>query len=184
MKPAMVQRKKSYFTQSVSGILILFATLILGSAVFSNSETQGLSPQQKYQKLMMRFKQIQRQTLQNNPELRKEKVKLDSRIEKKMKGYLEEFNVDVQRVREIKKKLSLSKNMSRQEKQKLIGEFQSIKKQYQKARKKMMNNTNLIKKQQRIYQKVVAAMQKTNPEVRDILRQMRQMMQRQRKPQK
>jgi hypothetical protein len=164
MKPAMVQRKKSYFTQSVSGILILFATLILGSAVFSNSETQGLSPQQKYQKL--------------------EKVKLDSRIEKKMKGYLEEFNVDVQRVREIKKKLSLSKNMSRQEKQKLIGEFQSIKKQYQKARKKMMNNTNLIKKQQRIYQKVVAAMQKTNPEVRDILRQMRQMMQRQRKPQK
>lgn len=145
-----------------------------GKGMGSQQQKELQDAQKKVRDLSQQIGDIQKKAMEANPELQKQREDLRSLLKEKMeaKGHTPDQNID--RMKEIRKQLSESKDLPKSERQKLMQEFQNTARTFRQAQKEAMQDPEVQKARQAFQDDLMAAMKKEDPKVEQLIQDLRQ----------
>ncbi|MFA9462123.1 hypothetical protein [Thiohalorhabdus methylotrophus] len=170
-------------------IVLLTGALFVGSAAAQTGQSGGgaggsgmneelkkeiRQAQQRVQELRQRIGKIQQQALQNNPELQEQRQDLKGLLKEKMQAKGTTPDKDLDRMKEIRKKLSGNKDMPQGERQQLMQEFQKKAQGFQKAQKAAMKDPEVQEARKEFRDNLMTAMKEEEPKVDQLLQDLQQ----------
>lgn len=161
----------------------LLATLglsLLSCVAFAQPEAgQGqaaggqMSLQDKAQQVQQQLIEIQRKTLEENPELRDQGEALEALITETMKEQGATPQEDTERLQELQQQAQ-NPNASQAERQEMAAEFQQIQQDLIRARQRAAQDQEVQSEQAEFQTAMLEAMQEQNPRTEELLAEMRE----------
>jgi len=165
---------KTPIRQKVSAALkaAAVASLILAPAAAFGQQApappQPQGPAQEAQAIQQRLQSIQQKALEENPELQQMQKDYEASVEKAMKEKGANPDEDIERLREIQSKAA-DQELSDEERQALVGEFQKIRQKLMQAEQQAMQSAEVASKREELQEAVVDAMVEEDPETEKLL---------------
>jgi len=146
-----------------------------GDSGMSQQKKQELrQAQKKVRELRQQIGQIQQKAMNNNPDLQKQQEDLKGLVKDKMKAKGQNPDQDISRMKEIRQKLQNNKDMPKDERQKLMQEFQKTTQSFQQAQKSVMQDPEVQEARSQFRDDLMAAMKEENPKVEQMIKDMEQ----------
>jgi len=130
--------------------------------------------QKKVRDLRQQLGQIQQKALDNNPELKQQQKDLQSLMKDKVKGQVDGADKKMARLKEIRSTLQGNKDMPKEERQKLMKEFQSTAQEFQQAQKKAMQDPEVQQAREKFQKDMRAAMNEEDPNTDQLMQDLQQ----------
>ena len=127
----------------------------------------------EYMELQKHITQIQNDTLQAHPELKKEEESLRKLVLEKMSSSGKSAKEDMDEIIELEKKLR-SGETPEDERQTLMGEYQKKAVAFRNAQNEAMKNPEVQAAQKKFMEDVMTAMKEKDPKVEQLMQQLQQ----------
>jgi rubrerythrin len=134
---------------------------------------------QNVEQLMERRSELQKEitgirgeAFDSNPELEKRLKKLVEKTNNVMKQYLDDEQVDMQRLQELHKKLN-NPDLNATRKSELKKEFDGLYLAYKRAKSKASRNRTVMRMRKDFYEDLFAAMREEDPKVKQKIQELR-----------
>jgi hypothetical protein len=134
---------------------------------------QTMPAQQRAQEVQGELIEIQRNTLEENPELREQGEKLEQLITDTMKEKGANPEEDLQRLQELQQKAQ-DPNIEQQQREQMAQEFQQIQQELIMARQQAAQDEEVQAEQEQFQTAMLEAMQEQNPRTDELLEEMRE----------
>jgi len=133
------------------------------------SGSSPLKLQMEARKISRQLDEIEKKTIQSNPDLQKQRKQLTDHMVKVMKekGYSPE--ADRQKLIDLKKSI-LSGKLKKDERKAKVQKFRTIRSRLQKAQSEAMKDKSLRQESQKLGKSTLVAMKKQNPQTEDLLK--------------
>lgn len=152
-------------------VLALGSSLLALTAFAQNGEPAEI--QQKAQEVRQELIEIQRNTLEENPELRDQGEALETLITDMMKEQGATPEEDMERLQELQTKAQ-DPELEQAERQEMAQEFQEIQRDLIRARQQATQSEEVQSEQAEFQTAMLEAMQEQNPRTEELLAEMRE----------
>ncbi len=131
---------------------------------------------QRMQEIGKKLQSVQKETLQDNPELQKERDELDSLVQDTMDQNMEKHNVSKKGLKSLQSKMQ-GKDMAPGQKKELRNQWQEKISSYRQARTETMSNEQIQEKQEAFREDMIKAMEKKEPKTKEMIQELESLQQ-------
>lgn len=132
------------------------------------------SAQQKVRDLRQKIGEIQQKAMENSPELQQQRKDLRALVKEKFKAQVDGADKKMARLKEIRKKLQGDEELPKEERQKLMKEYQQIAGPFQKAQRQVMQDPEVKQARDKFKADMRAAMKEEDPNTEQLIQDLQQ----------
>lgn len=144
-------------------IIALFSASAFAQNPHTGDTQKALQLYKEYKSLHQEIQKLESPVIQGNIELQGLVEKVNNLINEKWDKYAKDFNVDMNKLKTLEEKIQ-NKDITQEEKQKLMGEYKDQSHRFYKAKQATLANEKVAASQKELSEKIKEETIKSNPD--------------------